>query len=387
MRVKKEDTKNERPEAGQRLPDLDIIDLDAESAEGAEEIDPSEGDSPQAGEGTASEKPRRPRKFSFPINTHVVLVAVLLVCVFAVVYKFNNWGNFIDLDELFKDGQSEYTDSFDSIIPLIDENGMPVKNNSGSCTIVAFGNAPFADDRDSQDSLAQMIEDMSGATVYNCAVTGSYLASLPYNYEYSEPMNIFNFYWLCHLATGSLVDESFRKGMEALGEDAPPEAQEVYDTIKSLDFNEVDVVVVLYDASDYLAGHPMYSDENPTDIDQFTGNLEAGIQLLQSVYPNIRIIVMSPPYAYAVEDDGSYVSSDIKRFGQDVLSTYVIMEYASCVRNKVSFVDNLYGTITAANAKDYLSDNLHLNVKGRKEMAKRFVYALEYYNQSSDSSN
>lgn len=322
------------------------------------------------------------------INIHVVLIALVLICVLVVVYRINNWGTYIDLDELFKDGQSEYTETYDAILPLFDENDMPVyPEKDGPATIVVFGNAPFADDRDSEDSLAGLIADMSGATIYNCSVTGSYLASLPYNDEEAEPLNIFNFYWLCHLISGSMVDESFRKGMEALGEDAPPEAQEIYDTLKSIDFNEVDVIAVCYDASDYLAGHPCSNLQNLTDIDTFTGNLNAGIQLLQSVYPHIRIIVMSPTYAFGVEEDGTYVSSDIKRYHSDVLSTYVILESEISFRNSVSFVDNLYGTIHEDIADEYLIDNVHLNLKGRKKVAERFVYALQYFDNRQENTD
>ena len=138
----------------------------------------------------------------------------------------------------------------------------------------------------------------------------------------------------------------------------------------------------MYDASDYLAGHEMYSDQNSTDIMQFTGNMEAGIELLQSTYPHIRIIVMSPTYAFAVNEQGEYVSSDMYTYGeQDVLSTYVIRQYASAATRSVSFVDNLYGTITEDNASEYLTDNLHLNVAGRRLVAERFEYALNYYNR------
>ena len=44
-------------------------------------------------------------------------------------------------------------------------------------------------------------------------------------------------------------------------------------------------------------------------------------------------------------------------------------------------MDNLYGSITEDNADEYLVDNLHLNVKGRKLIAKRFEYFLNYYSK------
>ena len=101
----------------------------------------------------------------------------------------------------------------------------------------------------------------------------------------------------------------------------------------------------------------------------------------QDFNPYCRIIVMSPTYAFAINEEGEYVSSDIQRYGQDVLSTYVIRQYASCATRSVSFVDNLYGTITEDNAEEYLIDNLHLNVEGRRRVAERFEYALNYYNR------
>ena len=127
----------------------------------------------------------------------------------------------------------------------------------------------------------------------------------------------------------------------------------------------------------------MYSDQNATDITQFTGNLQASIETFQSAYPHIRIIVMSPPYAFSneLDENGEYISSDIVRYGWDVLSTYVILEGNICASTQVTFIDNLYGTITEDNAKEYLMDNLHLNIEGRKKIAERFVYALNYYNQ------
>ena len=334
-----------------------------------------------------AQKPNPVLKFLSHINIHIVLAAVFVTVVAVIAYKVVNWGEFIDLDEIFKDGAGEYSDTFDSIIRLVDKSGMPIEpiNDDGITTIVAFGNAPFADDRNSKDSLANMISDMAGATVYNCSISGSYLASLPYEsaYETEAPLNAFNFYWMCHLACGSLVDSKYQTALETLGDSAPPEAQEVYNTLKSIDYDNVDVIAIMYDASDYLAGHPMYSDDDFTDITQFTGNLEAGIQLIQDTYPHIRIIVLSPTYAYSDkidEETGKYISSDIMRYGQDVLSTYVIKQCSSSIRNRVTFVDNLYGTVTAENADACLTDYLHLNKNGRDLVAKRFVYALNYYN-------
>lgn len=365
------------------IPDIDIIDLeDPASSDQLTTAAPHHALAVPAG--TDSALPQKGRKTGFPrINIHIVLLIVFLLFIAGILYKFFNFGERVDLDEIFRDGPGTVDDTFDTILPLTDANGNPLYQIYGEgSTILAFGNAPFADDRNSEDNLANLIQQMTGATVYNCSVGGSYLAAEAEDLDpAAHPWDIFNFYWLCDLATGFHQDipDKFMQGMEVLGEQAPPEAMEVYNTLTTIDMNDVDVIVAMYDASDYLAGHEMYNDGNNTDLLQFTGNMEAGIELLRFCYPNIRIIILSPTYAYGLDEDGNYVSSDIQRYGWDVLSTYSIKQYASCASKSVTFVDNLYGTITEDNAEDYLIDHLHLNVEGRKKVAQRFVDALNYF--------
>lgn len=374
--------KKGKEEHNSNIPDLEIIDLEENEfpTESLEDKGGNYGNGEDLPSGAPTPKRRFPR-----ISIHIVLLITFIVFVCGIVYKFMNFGKYIDLDELFKDGQGTYEDTFDEILPLMDRDGNRLKTNyEDGLTIVAFGNAPFADDADSKDGLANMIKEMTGATIYNCSISSSYMASQRAAIAPSEsPMDVYTFYWLVMLACGSDTMFTFEEAKEALGDEVPPEADQVINTLTTLDFNTVDVITVLYDATDYLLGHEMYSDQNDTDIEQFTGNLEAGIEMLQDIYPHIRIIVMSPPYAFSdqLDENGNYISSDITRYGQDVLSTYVIKEYGSCATRRVSFVDHLYGTITEDNAKDYLIDNLHLNVDGRREIAKRFVYALYYYDQ------
>lgn len=313
------------------------------------------------------------------LNVHVFFALAMIIVIGLVAYRFTHWGQRVSQSDIFKDGQGSYDDSWDSILPLTDENGQMVITDASN--IVLFGNAPFADDRDSSDSLANLIAKETGANVYNCSISGSYLAAQELNFDPTvAAMDAYCLYWLVSLATGAPIDNYYVQAAEQLGDKTPADAEEVINTLKTLDFNTIDTVAIMYDATDYLLGNPMYNDDNPTDPTQFTGNLEASLDVLQSLYPQIRIIVMSPTYAYAVDENGDYVSSDMYIYNnRDVLSTYVIKECYSANLHSVSFMDNLYGSITEDNAKEYLTDNLHLNVKGRKLIAKRFEYFLNYY--------
>ena len=380
------------------MPDIEIVDLENETMQDTDsgksahqtnkkqtsDVSPKadeyenfseeyEEDYPEEDEAPA---PAGIRRF---LNVHVFFVLVLVVVIGLVAYRFTHWGQRVSQSDIFKDGQGSYDDSWDSILPLTDENGQMVITDASN--IVLFGNAPFADDRDSSDSLANLIAKETGANVYNCSISGSYLAAQERNFDPTvAAMDAYCLYWLVNLATGAPIDNYYVQAAEQLGDKTPADAEEVINTLKTLDFNTIDTVAIMYDATDYLLGNPMYNDDNPTDPTQFTGNLEASLDVLQSLYPQIRIIVMSPTYAYAVDENGDYVSSDMYIYNnRDVLSTYVIKECYSANLHSVSFMDNLYGSITEDNAKEYLTDNLHLNVKGRKLIAKRFEYFLNYY--------
>ncbi len=381
------------------MPDIEIVDLENETMQDtdsgksthksnkkqtsdvspkADEYDDfseeyEEEDYPEEDEAPA---PAGIRRF---LNVHVFFALAMIIVIGLVAYRFTHWGQRVSQSDIFKDGQGSYDDSWDSILPLTDENGQMVITDASN--IVLFGNAPFADDRDSSDSLANLIAKETGANVYNCSISGSYLAAQELNFDPTvAAMDAYCLYWLVSLATGAPIDNYYVQAAERLGDKTPADAEEVINTLKTLDFNTIDTVAIMYDATDYLLGNPMYNDDNPTDPTQFTGNLEASLDVLQSLYPQIRIIVMSPTYAYAVDENGDYVSSDMYIYNnRDVLSTYVIKECYSANLHSVSFMDNLYGSITEDNAKEYLTDNLHLNVKGRKLIAKRFEYFLNYY--------
>ena len=357
------------------IPDLVIIDLEQDDDQIYETG--SESDVFEESEKEASEKS------GFRINMHIILLATGIIVFSLIIYRVITWGNFISQDDIFSDGPGIYhEETLDCFVPLLDEDGNMVPlDYSDGLTVVAFGNAPFADDRDSEDNLANLIAERTGATVYNCSVSGSLLTASSVAFDAgTNPMDIYSLYWLLVTAFG-FNNYFYTDAAEALGEDIPPEASEVIETLRSIDFNTVDAIIVMYDATDYLTGQPMGNDEYDKDISCFTGNLTASIDMIQYYYPHIRIIVMSPSYAFAINENGEYISSDVQRYGHDVLSTYSILESDACYSMNVTFVDNLYGSITEDNASEYLSDNLHLNLAGRRLIADRAAYALLFFEE------
>lgn len=304
---------------------------------------------------------------------HIGFALIVVIVIVVIANKFLNFinGNIISNDEFNETAQDvQEIENMDYILPLVLTEDQ-AKEDDGVNTVVCFGNAPFADDRDSKDNLCNMIAELTGATVYNFSIPDSTLSHLDMSGAY-----MFSFYWL---TTGFCIDNYIIYENLEQYENYDPVWDETINQMRSLDFNTVDTIVIMYDATDYLLGRPIYSIANFEDPTQFTGAMAAGINLIQTYYPHIRIIVSSPTYAFGLEEDGSYVSSDIKTYGETYLSTYVVKQADAAYELSVSFIDNIYGTIHEDIASDYLTDYIHLNTEGRKLVAQRIADAINKY--------
>lgn len=371
-----------------KIPDIDLIDLDSADLSDLvnEDIEKNniEASDDEADDIDTSDAGDAPRRFRFRLNTHIVLLAVVVITVGTIIFKFSNWGQFIDPSTNSGNPDDYQAENYDNILPLTDKSGNLIAPDlSDGLSIAVFGNSPFADDRGSSDNLASMLTEMTGATVYNFSIGGSYLASTQaHPYTDVNPWDAFTFYWMAFLSTDIEVDDYVGQALNVLGDSAPSEIAEVHSLYSTVDFDKIDIIVVMYDAADYLMGHSMYNSDNPTDIQTFTGNLTAGLEMMQQYHPNTRIIVMSPPYAFSSERDenGNYVSSDIVKYNGSALSEFAIQEAYICGQMQITFVDNIYGTFNENNASDYLSDNLHLNAEGRRKVAEHLAEAINYYN-------
>lgn len=378
------------PHRKSTIPDPEIIDLDqtADASETASEADILSQETPA----TKEQLPVQEEELSTPdanephpaagflsrINWHIVFVLALVLCVVLVFLRLSNWGTRVPS---FFDPQADFddTDAIEVLDNLVNVPAELRQDTDGVRTVVVLGNSPFSDERDSADGVINLVNEMTDAVIYNCSVADSHLAASQATFLPEEdPMDAFNLYWLTTLIT--LQNTSiYKSAFNAMGDAVPEDARYAYDTLSTLDFQNVDVLVIMYDAMDYLEERPLYNDQNATDIQTFAGNMDASLELLCTTYPHIRIIVMSPTYAYYVDENGEYISSDIHKSGGYSLSTYAGNLERIAYVHSVSYLDNIYGTVNENNADAYLTDHLHLNADGRRKLAERFVYALEYF--------
>lgn len=310
------------------------------------------------------------------INFHIIFAVSVIVIIALVCFRLNAWNNrsiIIDDD----DGTStEFdTERLDNYVPYTYENASP--KAAEDMVIACFGNAPFTDSKNTSAGLANLIEAKTGATVYNFGFENSYLSCKNAVLQ-PNSNDLFSLYWLTTIFAinnDTIVDEYL-----AANPNTSLERKATLSLLQNLDFNTVDVVAIMYDGSDYLDERGMYNRDDSQNICHFAGALQASIELMKEYYPHLEVIVLSAPYAYGLEADGSYVDSTLKTYGQEgPLASYVQYESEACYNTYTTFIDTFYGSVSYYTADTLLEDHIHLTDQARELLAEDFMKGFNYY--------
>ncbi len=309
------------------------------------------------------------KKGGFKINFHIVIiVAILLIASFSV-YRLVRWNQGANTQEsdVEVDPSAFDVETLDMIIPM-DASRLEGREDDGVTTILCLGNNAFADMR-GEGGLASLIAEKTNAVVYDCSFPDSSAAcKYPiYNPEYTR--DHFNFYYVVEC----FRNNEFKAINSIAGDEIDPRYQEAVDVMKTVDMDKVDVMIVMYDSTDYNQETPSDNPDSPYDVTAFTGAIRATLNNIETTWPHIRVFVMSPTYAQYQDADGNLYNGTLKDLGNGTLNHYLVKEAEAVMDCGVSFVDNYYGTINEDNFKEYLADHCHLNDKGREKVADRIA--------------
>lgn len=346
-------------------PEIEDLDLEMDSIPDAK-ADDDDMDSAPSSEKSAAVSGRRPH---IQLSLHLLLLAVILFIGGFSVYRLVKWNQGTKLEKI---DPNEDTSEFDievndMIIPM-DSSRLEGHEDDGVTTILCLGNNPFADNR-SGDGLASLIAGKTNSTVYDCSFPDSSAACryAVYNPEYTK--DHFNLYY---------VVESLRNGdltaiASIAGDESDPRYQEAVDVMKTVDMDKVDIMIIMYDSTDYNNGTPSDNPDNIYDVTAFTGGLRTSLKNIQETWPYIRIFVMSPTYAQYMDEDGNLHNGTTTDLGNGTLNHYLLKEIDASMDCGVSFIDNYFGTINEDNYKEYMRDYMHVNQAGREKLADRIA--------------
>lgn len=323
---------------------------------------PSENDLP-------SQESNAPAKSGFRINLHIVLIAAILLIAIVSVYRLYKWNQGVPLDTDTEDVDTSQFDieALDMILPM-DSSLFEGREDDGVTTILCLGNNPFTDDR-SSTGLSSLIAAKTDSVIYDCAFPNSSAAcKYPvYNPEYTR--DHFNLYY---------VAECFRNdeftAIASIANDEPdPIYAQTVEVMKTVDMDKVDIIIIMYDSTDYNQGTPSDNPDNPYDVTAFTGGLRTTINNIKNTWPYIRIFVMSPTYAQYMDEDGELHNGTTTDLGNGTLNHYLVKESDAAMDCGVSFIDNYFGTINEDNYEEYMTDHMHYNDAGREKLADRIA--------------
>lgn len=306
------------------------------------------------------------------ISVHVVLLIAIAAAASAAVILILVWNRGIDIHINPSDNAGRYNvEVNDSMVYLTDEQ-LAGHDDDGITTILCLGDEPFSYD-ESDSGLAGQIAALGGdnVTVINASFPSSQVTCENSTYQtgtLDEMDDIFNLFYVSYAI--SIGDFSSLETVASVHNDNPVFAQSVQ-ALKDTDFGTVDMIAIMYDASDYINGASMQNPDNPDDLTTYVSSLSNALKLIQNQYPYIRIVFLSPYYA---EYEGS--SGRTTDRGNGTITNYFQWAYDTCADCGVSFLDNYYGSVNENNYEDYTSDGVHLNSAGCTKIADHFVWKV-----------
>ena len=337
-------------------------------------LDEPEKSEEQGPEGNEEQEPDQDQDAPggrFHINLHAALLcAIVLIVAFCAfrLYKWNQ-GEPSDYDPDYQTTDFDI-ETMDTIIPLLPEQ-LEGHEDDGVTTILCLGDDPFSMEQ-GEHGLAEQIAAKTNATVYNGAFTGTTVAAQYPTYNDWYMLDAFSFSYVAQSLASGDFDQMKHAATFSYDEAFP----RTVDMLESIDMNSVDIICIMYDASDYINLRACDDPNSPYDIITYTGALRSGITAIQEAYPFIRIVVMSHTFCHSVGEDGNFQNGDRTDLGNGTISHYWQKELDACMDCGVSFIDNFYGSINEDNYIEYMTDYIHFNDAGRELLAQRFAECI-----------
>lgn len=301
---------------------------------------------------------------------HVAIISIIVIILGVAIFKILNWGT--SSEELigFDTGENfEYED--EDYIALVEPKYLEGRVDDGITTVVMLGDDTLSDYPDA-DGISAQVAQLADATIYDVSFANSRLASKSASGSFSDTYveDAFSLPWLslCIAANDYKLQDDKIDSIE--GEDY----QEALDVLKSIDFETVDIITILYGPHDYLDGTTITDPANHNNITAYSGALQESIRLIQEEYPHIRIIAVSPSFCVVEDEDGKPNGSDTYNTGHGILANYMIAAKTISVWSNVSYIDNIFGLpISIETSEDYLENHIHPNASTRTFIAQRIA--------------
>lgn len=233
--------------------------------------------------------------------------------------------------------------------------------------VVVTGDSIIGKDR-TDGPVNEYFEKYSGMTMLNGAFGGNCASVGEHADRYSfheESINLYNLSKaICYrdfgvqwadLAASQTKMEYFEEALKGLC---------------SVDFRRTKFLMLSFGTNDYTNGRKTDDPDDPYNRETYGGALRCSIELLQETYPDLKIVLVTPPFCHLADREDCLK----EEFGGGTLDQYVEVEKKIGAEYEGVYVIDAFweSGIDESNYREYMEGGLHLNKAGR-ELYGRFL--------------
>lgn len=243
--------------------------------------------------------------------------------------------------------------------------GVVVDKKLQNRTIVNFGDSVFGLFWQ-PDDISSMLEEYTGADVYNCAFGGCHMAV-----HSDSKYDAFSMYRLAYAIANN--DWSLQQtAISSSWSGKPWYFNGHYWLLKNIDFSKVDIITIAFGTNDITSGILLDNPNNPYDTTKYKGALRYSIETLLTAFPNLRIFVCTPTYRFWMNGQGEFEEdSNTKQFDGGTMIDFVNACEDVSKEYNIPCINNYYIGMGKYSRSYYFpaDDGVHPNINGRKIIA------------------
>lgn len=231
--------------------------------------------------------------------------------------------------------------------------------------VVILGDSIMGNTRDDTAIPAQL-EKVLGKSVFNSAFGGTCVGRIDREYRLTNTGDSLS---LVGLTKAMAADDFGVQQTLRTHDSASVYFESTIDMLETLEFSEVELIVIMYGLNDYYSGMPIYNEEDPLDEYSFTGALRKSLLYLRKVNPDMRILLVSTTYNWNIIEELT-CEEYVTEYG--IQEDYVRAEAGIAEEMGVEFLDlyhDVYPHEKWDDWKIYTFDGLHPNEAGRQLLA------------------
>lgn len=231
--------------------------------------------------------------------------------------------------------------------------------------VVILGDSIMGNTRN-DTAIPVYLERLLGRSVFNGAFGGTCVGRLDREYRLTNAGDSLS---LVGLTKAIAADDFGVQQTLRTREYISAYFESTIDALETLDFSEVELMVIMYGLNDYYSGMPIYNEEEPLDEYSFTGALRKSLLYLRQVNPDMRILLVSTTYNWNIIEE---LTCEEYETGYGKQEDYIRAEAEIAEELGVEFLDlyhDVYPHEKWEDWKIYTFDGVHPNEAGRKLLA------------------